>query len=186
MRKLTYFTLIVALCLIATFVGLAALQADQFWSTVWKNTWFRYDVRVGDDLSVTGDLATTGTLSTVGAATFSSTVDITGVMTRGGEVLTASAVSLTSPTVTFDATGKGYVILQSDANLTGVHPTTGTLGQVLLIRSGAGNNTVRFDDGTSMSIGANVTLTEGQNDVLGLVCTSPDGDEWAAWCAHDN
>lgn len=87
-------------------------------------------------------------------------------------VLTASSVSLTSPTTTFSITGKNYITLTSDANQTGVRPTGGTTGQVVTIRSGSGSNTMRFDDNaTTLSLGGNITLTEGQDDVLSLVVT---------------
>lgn len=110
------------------------------------------------------------------------------------EVWVSTAVSLTSPTVTFDATNKRFISLTSDANLTGIHPVNGTTGQVISIVSGAGSNTMRFDDdATSMTIGGNVTLTEAQNDVLALVCiAAPTAGEtngygkWAALYAHDN
>lgn len=111
---------------------------------------------------------------------------ITGVLTQGPLVLTNSDVSLTSPTVTFSAANKSKMTLNSNANQTGIYPTGGALGQIVTIISGAGSNTMRFDDATSMSLGANITLTEGQNDILTLICTSADGDEWAAVSAHDN
>jgi len=122
-----------------------------------------------------------------GAVDFDSTLNLNGALTLGAaQVLTASAVSLTSPTVTFSAAGKNLVVLNSDANQTGIYPTGGTQYQVLSILSGAGSNTMRVDDGTSMTIGANITLTEGQGDVLTLLCTNAEGDEWTAFSAHDN
>jgi len=127
-----------------------------------------------------------GKVDVDGAATFASTVGITGTTTQGPLVLTASAVALTSPTVTFSAANKGLITLTSDANLTGIYPTGGTLNQVITIISGTGSNTMRLDDGTSMSIGANVTLTEAQNDAITLLCNEADGDGWLAVSAHDN
>lgn len=100
---------------------------------------------------------------------------------------TASSVDLTSPTVTFSATNKFRVVLSSDENQTGIYPTGGAINQVLVIESyGTGSNTMRFDDGTSMTLGGNITLTEAQGDVLTLLCTSSDGDEWRRLSNADN
>ena len=104
----------------------------------------------------------------------------------GGVKLDAEALALTSPTLTFSALNHSHISLTSDANLTGVYPINGVVGQVVNIISGAGSNTIRFDDGTSMTIGANITLTEAQNDVLTLICTDEDGDEWARISNADN
>lgn len=101
-------------------------------------------------------------------------------------IMTSSAVGLTSPTVTFSAANTSHIVLSSDANLTGVRPTGGTLNQILIVISGAGSNTIRFDDGANTILGANITLTEGQTDSLTLMCTNADGVTWAAIAAHDN
>lgn len=100
--------------------------------------------------------------------------------TAKGMIDTSSAVALTSPTVTFSAANKGTIVLSANANLTGIYPTGGVLDQRLTIISAAsGSNTMRFDDGTSMSLGgSNITLTESVDDSLTLICTSADGDEW--------
>jgi hypothetical protein len=99
--------------------------------------------------------------------------------TTGNRVQPATAVELTSPTVTFSGAGKNKITLTSDANLTGVRPTGGTLGQHLLIRTGAGSNTMRLDSGASMTLnGSNLTFTESQNDNVELECTNAEGDEW--------
>lgn len=95
-------------------------------------------------------------------------------------------VALTSPTVTFSVVGKSFVELTSDANLTGIVPTGGELYQILVIKSGAGSNTLRFDDGTSTTIGGDITLTEAQEDLLFLVCIDAQGDEWARIATGDN
>jgi len=96
-------------------------------------------------------------------------------------------VDITSPTTTFSAEGKHYILLSSDQSITGVYPTTGALNQEIVIKSyTTGSNTIRFDDGTSMTIGGNITLQESQNDVLCLKCIDADGDEWMALYAHDN
>ena len=123
-----------------------------------------------------------GTIIGAGSAAAATVTDLT----RRGETLTLSSVSLTSPTVIWSAANKGLVTLNSDSNQTGIYPTGGALYQVVTIVSGAGSNTMQFDDGTSMTIGANVTLTEAQNDALTLMCVSSDGDEWTALSAHSN
>lgn len=98
-----------------------------------------------------------------------------------------TAESLTSPTVTFAVVSNEYrAVLNSDANQTGIYPTGGYLGQLIVIESGAGSNTMRFDDGTSMTLGGNITLTEGQGDILALRCMSADGDEWRREWSADN
>lgn len=119
------------------------------------------DVTVGDDLTVTDDATLSGDTNAVRL------------------VPTWTDVSLSSPTKTWTAASSSWFVLNSDANQTGHYPTGGSLGQVIWIRSGTGSNTMRFDDGTSLTLGANKTLTEGQGDTLGLVCVSSDGDEWA-------
>jgi len=111
-----------------------------------------------------------------------------GVFTGDLQFNQSTACAITSPSTTFDIS-EVYtyeIVLTSDGNLTGVYPIGGTLGRRIEIRSGAGSNTMRFDDGTSMTIGANVTLTEAQNDVLCLKCVDADGDEWMSVYAHDN
>lgn len=106
---------------------------------------------------------------------------------------TSAAVTLTSPTVTFSAATRGYVILNDSASQTGVRPIGGTPGQVLIIKSAATNtNTMRFDDSTSMSLGGNITLTGQQDDVLALICvsagvqTNGSGNVWARLYSADN
>ena len=122
--------------------------------------------------------------TTAGASVF--TVESYGAVQGKALVQTESSASLVSPAVTFSAAGKGLIVLTANANLTGVYPTGGKKGQIITIRSGAGANTMRFDNGTSMSLGNDITLTEGENDYLTLQCTNDDGDEWAAVSAHDN
>jgi hypothetical protein len=96
-----------------------------------------------------------------------------------------TAEAMTTPTLTIDATNKYFVTLTTDINMTGVTLTNGTVGQQITFVSGAGSNTIRFDDdGINMALGANITLTEGQSDCLTLVNTAT-GD-WAAVNAHDN
>ena len=128
----------------------------------------------------------TGAFTTLDA---SGAVTIAAGLTKGSacvEVLTADAVSVSSPTVTFSAANRRYVTLNSDANTTGWNVSGGTVGQVLTIISGSGSNTMQFDDATSMVIGANITLTETQSDVLTIICIGGDGTVWAGLSAHDN
>jgi hypothetical protein len=136
-----------------------------------------------------------GGLEVDGPTRFDGAVALNGATTRAAaasEIWTASAATpLTTGTVTFTAANKRYITLTSDSNQTGCYPINGTLGQVITIRSGTNVelavNTMRFDDSAaSMTLGANITLTEDDNDILNLICTSADGDEWAALAAHDN
>ena len=173
--KSRYTKMIAALAVCALAAGVYAQTAGVFYKIVRENTIFL------NELVVEGAVDLDGTLSVAGATTLASTLAVTGVQTLGPFNLgTATAVSLTSPTVAFAVTSAtGYITINSDANQTGVHPTGGTVGQVLTIISGAGSNTIQFDDSaSSMTIGGNIVLTEAQNDVLKLWCTSSDGDEW--------
>ena len=109
-----------------------------------------------------------------------------GKVAQAGETLfTAKAVSLTSPTVNFRVSGATYITLTADANLTGVYPTCAEAGQVITIVTGDGSNTIRLDDSAaSMTIGSNITLTEGQYDSVTLLALGED--EWTCIAAHDN
>lgn len=91
----------------------------------------------------------------------------------GATVMNATDVALTSPTVTFSATGLYYINLSANANLTNIYPLNGTAGQVLRIHAanGAGTNTMGFvDNASTMSLGTNRSLTEGNNSFIELVC----------------
>ena len=173
-------------------IGAAAVTPVNETFTRLTNLYVTADVEVGDDMDIAGDLYIAGALDVGGAASASTgaftTLSASGALTLGtGLILpTATAASLTSPTVAFSVTGAYRVKLNSDGNQTGHYPTGGALNQVIQIESGTGSNTMRFDDGTSMAIGANITLTEGQYDVLTLLCISADGDDWVAISAHDN
>lgn len=115
-------------------------------------------------------------------------VSTDGTFTFGDEeVWTSEAIALTSPTTTFDVDGHRLITLSTDENQTGCYPTGGDLNQIVtIVPLGTGSNTMQFDDGTSMSIGANHTITEGQHDSLTLRCLSADGDEWAEVAFADN
>jgi hypothetical protein len=109
------------------------------------------------------------------------------VWTVGGQISTLHSVSLTSPTVAISAAGKTGIVISSNANQTGHKLVGGTLGQRVSIVTGAGSNTLRFDDsGTTMALGSNITLTEGQGDTLELVCTSTTGALWSKTGGSDN
>lgn len=101
-------------------------------------------------------------------------------------ILTATAIEITSGATTMSVADATLVTLSSPINMTGFIPSGGALGQVLILKAGAGGNTIRLDDGTSMTLGGNITLTEGQGDVIGLLCTSADGDEWIRLFNVDN
>lgn len=107
-----------------------------------------------------------------------------GIYMTGITQKTAVALNMTSPTATFSVVGRSVVTLTADANLTGVVPTGGVAGQEVTIISGAGSNTMRFDDGASMNLGGNITLTEAQFDVLTL--RSIDGTNWVRLSNADN
>lgn len=157
-----------------------------------------------DTVTHSGAVTNSSTVLNSGAVTNASTVSTSGNVTNSANttlayatvtsrttlnsvVLTNSAASLTSPTTTWAVSNDDCLItLNSDANQTGIYPTGGTLRQVLIIKSGSGSNTMRFDDATSMSLGSNITLTEAQNDVLTLMCVSSDGDEWIRLSNADN
>jgi hypothetical protein len=116
---------------------------------------------------------------------------IGGTLTRSGTgydlVSSRATVAMANPVFTFSVANKGFITLTTDTNCTGVCPTGGIVGQRIQIVSGAGANTMRVDDSaSSMTIGGNITLTEGQSDVLVLECTDVDGDEWTCVFNHDN
>lgn len=108
-------------------------------------------------------------------------------MTAGAEqAFDFSDAAVTTATTTINVNGKHGILLTTDANVTGLSLVGGELDQVVVIRSGAGTHTMRFDDGASQSLGADVTLTEGQNDVLALQCLNAEGDEWYRLWNSDN
>lgn len=115
-----------------------------------------------------------------GNALFNGEVHVNGDEVWGS----SSSVALTSPTVTWAVPSNARLVsLTADANLTGIYPTGGSTGQVITVISGAGSNTMRFDDGANTILGANVTLTEGQSDILTLY---NNGSAWVGVSAHDN
>lgn len=138
-------------------------------------------------------MATTGTVTNIGATIHTGAITNTGASTMNGIVTfngnvmeKSTTASITSPTVQLNAASFGPSIeLIADDSVTGINITGGTLNQVLEIHSGAGAHTLQFDDATSMILGGNVVLTEGQTDSLTLKClTAPD--IWYATAAHDN
>jgi hypothetical protein len=136
-------------------------------------------------LAVAEQRVTTATISnlissggTLSAQSLTTTTLAGQTTFSGTQILTPTAVEITSPSQTFSAAGTSFVVLTADENTTGITITGGALWQRLLILSGAGSNTMRFDDATSMSLGADKTLTEAQNDLMELLCLTPDGDEW--------
>lgn len=105
----------------------------------------------------------------------------TSTAARSGLYLNTSSVALSGST--FDATGKYYITLSAASNTTGTYPLNGTLGQRLFIRAanGAGTNTIQFNDNAAtMSLGSNRVLTEGNNSIIGLICTTGGArPQWA-------
>lgn len=98
----------------------------------------------------------------------------------GNFMLTSANVSVTTPTVAFavPTAGANYLVLNTDTNQTGCYLTgTGVAaGTIIRLTAGAGSNTIRFDDnGTTLALGGNITLTEGQDDFLTLICTTVQG-----------
>ena len=135
--------------------------------------------------------ATVGTITTLGSTTanlatanLTDAVIATSLTNNGIHITVSDAVGITSPTVTFSAGGKDRIDLTTDASQTGIYPTGGTLGQEIIVYGTSDSNTLRFDDGTSMTIGGNITL--GIGDTLGLRCVSADGDEWLRNFSSDN
>lgn len=180
--KRRWFALSVALFAIACIGGTAfALTAGIRWGKDNANRNFTKKVWMDSTLDVDGAASLGSTLAVAGATTLADLFFSGAIKTP-----TLTSVALTSPTVTFAAGTNKFIDLTANANLTGIYPTGGAVGQILFIHSGAGSNTMRFDDGTSMTIGANTTLTEGQNDWLYLRCTSADGDEWERMASADN
>jgi hypothetical protein len=152
------FVIAVLLIAVCSVCAVGIALTDQFWKVERENTLFKNDVWI--DGTVTHD---------------------------GPQTIAWTSVDLTSPTKTFSVAATSYVKLTSNANQTTCYPTGGALGQLLFLRTGAGSNTIRIDDGTSMGLsGSNVTLTESQHDYLSLICVSADGDEWAKWPTGDN
>lgn len=109
-----------------------------------------------------------------------------GLTTLGSLKLVEGTVSVTSPTVTIDVTGLGLATINSDANQTGHRLIGGVEGQIVILRTGSGSNTLRFDDATSMSAGGNITMTEGQDDISAWRCKNSSGVDWECIFAHDN
>ncbi|HUU57949.1 MAG TPA: hypothetical protein VMZ50_00280 [Phycisphaerae bacterium] len=165
----TWMKTMLGLVVVVVLVGLALATPTSgiYWKTLSGNRYFPGQVYIDGD-------TTFGTSNV--------TLPSAGMV----KLPTATAATLTSPTVTVSVAGVYRVSLTSDANLTTVVPTGGVVGQVVVLESGAGSNTIQLDDGTSTVLGANVVLTEGQGDVLTLVCTHADGDVWKAVSAHNN
>jgi hypothetical protein len=176
-----FFAAMLAGCVIISGVALAALDpSDNVWSGLCAFA-HQLNTMAGWKVGTTGTNVNSAGLLTAANAT------VTGNLTSKCRIATVSDVSLTSPTRTFSAAGKSLVRLTADANLTTITLTGGALWQEVEIISGAGSNTLHFDDnGTSSALGSDVTLTESQSDTLRLRCTSADGDEWAKVGGNDN
>ncbi|HUT62108.1 MAG TPA: hypothetical protein VNA25_30080 [Phycisphaerae bacterium] len=125
---------------------------------------------VGGTLAVTGAAGLNGGLTVVGATLLEDFVSTAATLNE--TVFTAGTVSLTSPTATFSVNGLSNITLNSDANMTALLPIGAVEGQMITLVAGAGSNTMQFDDSTSVTCGGNIVLTEGQGDVMVLLCTT--------------
>ena len=100
------------------------------------------------------------------------TVDETIVSTNATQTLTTGSLVV-------DASAGRWITLTATSTFTGITLTGGTLGSEVILSTGAGSDSIRFDDdGTDLALGANITLTEGTNDVLMLMCTNSAGTTW--------
>ena len=101
--------------------------------------------------------------------------------------LEVGAVDITTPTLTYDFTGLGAATITHDSDVTGASIIGGVENQVVYVFSGAGTNTIQFDDSaTTMILGGDVTITEGQNDCLILRCVNSNGKVWQKIGGNDN
>lgn len=114
--------------------------------------------------------------------------DSVTLTTTSALILTPANVTLTSPTLTVVVPpGAGAISVTTDASMTGARLVGGTKGQLLFVTAGAGSNTIRWDDaGTTMALGANLTMTEGHHDWALFICTNAAGDNWAKIAHSDN
>lgn len=154
------------------------------------NVRFLRDVQVdGEAVLTTVDL-NGGTIdgATIGASV-ASTATLASATLQGVDYFkaTADAVEITSPSLVIDASDKGLIVLTSDESITGVTLSGGELYQVVTLVTGAGSNTIRFDDATSLTCGGNITVTEGDSDALTVMCTDATyGTIWTVLSTHDN
>ena len=102
-----------------------------------------------------------------------------------GLFLSNADVALSTDTL-INVSGKNLVTVTATGNITGVRPVGGALGQVVVIKTGAGANTLRIDDGSYTNVGSNLTLTEGQGDVVTLLCTDATNQYWMKLSNSDN
>ena len=175
--KKTVLALLVAVVLVVTAVAATFPEGILYTPMVHVRNGY---VRIGDakpDITLANDA-----LYVEGEAEFDSTVRFDAGFAH---IRASREVEITSNTLAVMPTDD-LIVLTSDANVTGVTLTGGALNQVVTIITGDGSNTIRFDDGADMVVGSNMTLTEGQGDVLTLMCTSADGDEWVRLSNADN
>lgn len=113
---------------------------------------------------------------------FTSRLEIAGL------VNVAEAETLRVGNLTINvSSASSIIVLNSNANITGVTLVGGVENQIVELVTGTGANTIRLDDnGASLALGANITLTEGQYDVLTVRCYDEDNQFWRAVSAHDN
>jgi len=177
--KKTVLALLVAVVLVVTAVAATFPEGILYTPMVHVRNGY---VRIGDakpDITLANDA-----LYVEGEAEFDSTVRFDAGFAH---IRASREVEITSPSTTFAVMPTDdLIVLTSDANVTGVTVTGGALNQVVTLITGSGSNTITFNDGANMVLGSNVTMKEGDGDVLTLMCTSADGDKWVRLSSADN
>lgn len=175
--KKTVLSLLVAVVLVVTAVAATFPEGILYTPMVHVRNGY---VRIGDakpDITLANDA-----LYVEGEAEFDSTVRFDAGFAH---IRASREVEITSTTLAVTPTDD-LIVLTSDANVTGVTLTGGALNQVVTLITGAGSNTITFNDGANMVLGSNVTMKEGDGDVLTLMCTTADGDKWVRLSSADN
>ncbi len=115
-------------------------------------------------------------------------VHLGNVLFSGSQAMTQSTQALTTGALAVAAAGKDWIVLSADSNYTGITITGGKNGQPLILSSAAtGSNTFRFDDNSNdLALGANITLTESEQDVLTVVCRNDAGTSWTRLYSSGN
>jgi predicted acyltransferase (DUF342 family) len=150
---------------IVTVVFAATNEAGEFAKVLRENHVFLNDVDVDGNVDIDGTLGAAGAVTLSGAVSATNGTFSSNLSYGGSELSASDSVSLTSPTTTVDVSGKRVVIVTSDAAQTGITFTNATAGQTFTILGTSDSNTIRVDDnGTTMALGANITL--GADDAL--------------------
>lgn len=174
--KKTVLSLLVAVVLVVTAVAATFPEGILYTPMVHVRNGY---VRIGDarpDITLANDA-----LYVEGEAEFDSTVRFDAGFAH---IRASREAEITSNTLAVMPTDD-LIVLTSDANTTAT-VIGGALNQVVTIITGDGSNTITFNDGANMVLGSNVTMTEGDGDVLTLMCTTADGDKWVRLSSADN